>query len=119
MNDTTHDTVGLISILFIFVFALAVYIFTCYCFKRICEKTGHQPGILVWIPIVQIIPLLQVAGMAVWMIVLFLIPLVNLVVVVMMWAKICAARGKSPWLAVMLFIPFANLVFVPYLAFSE
>jgi hypothetical protein len=44
---------------------------------------------------------------------------VNVVVAVMMWAKICEARGKSPWLVVMLFIPFVNLVFVPYLAFSE
>jgi uncharacterized membrane protein YhaH (DUF805 family) len=68
---------------------------------------------------VNLIPLLQVAKMPVWMILLFLIPLVNLVVAVMMWAKICTARGKSPWLVIMIFIPLVNIAFVPYLAFSE
>jgi hypothetical protein len=123
MTETTQDTAGLVGslffLVFICVFALAFYVFGCYCLKRICEKTGHQPGILIWIPIVNIIPLLQVAGMALWMIVLFLIPFVNIIVGVMMWAKICTARGKSPWLVIMIFIPLVNLVFVPYLAFSE
>jgi hypothetical protein len=68
---------------------------------------------------VQLIPLLEIAGMAIWMIVLFFIPFVNLVVLVMLWAKICIARGKSPWLVILLFIPIANIVFIPYLAFSE
>ena len=111
--------IGIIAILFIVVFAIGIYLFSAYCCKRICEKAGHNPGILIWIPIVQLIPLLQVAGMATWMIVLFFIPLANLVVLVMMWAKICTARGKSPWLVTMLFIPILNLLFVPYLAFSE
>ena len=43
--------------------------------------------------------------MAAWMIVLLLIPIVNIVVFVIMWAKICEARGKSPWLVIMIFIP--------------
>jgi Ni/Fe-hydrogenase subunit HybB-like protein len=53
------------------------------------------------------------------MVILLLIPLVNVVVGVMMWAKICIARKKSPWLVILMFVPIANLVFVPYLAFSE
>jgi hypothetical protein len=74
---------------------------------------------LIWLPIVQLIPLLQVAGMALWMILLFLIPFVNLVVIIMMWAKICEARGKSPWLVILMFVPIVNIIFIPYLAFSE
>ena len=68
----------------------------------------------------NLIPLLQVAKMPVWMIILFLVPLVNLVVVgIMMWVKICQARGKSGWLVILMFIPIANSIFIPYLAFSE
>jgi uncharacterized membrane protein YhaH (DUF805 family) len=74
---------------------------------------------LVWIPIVQLIPLLQAARMQVWMILLFLIPIVNIVVGIVMWVKICVARGKSGWLVILLFIPIVNLIFIPYLAFSE
>jgi len=110
---------GLVGILIVLAFALGLYIFFCYCLKRICEKAGRNPGALIWIPIVQIVPLLEVAGMAVWMIILFFIPIVNLVVGIIMWVKICEARGKSPALVILAFIPVVNLAFLPYLAFSE
>ena len=104
---------------FALLIALALYLFFCFCGKRICQKAGRDPGALIWIPILQLIPLLQAAGMAAWMIVLFLIPLVNLVLGVMMWAKICVALGKSPWLVILMFVPLVNLVFIPYLAFAD
>jgi uncharacterized membrane protein YhaH (DUF805 family) len=118
-NDAVAAGVSIVVVLVALLVSIGLYIFTCYCFKRICEKCGKNPGILIWIPIVQLIPLLEVAGMAVWMIILLLIPIVNIVVGVMMWAKICQARGKSPWLVIMAFIPFVNIFFIPYLAFSE
>jgi Family of unknown function (DUF5684) len=118
-QDAAATGLGLVMVLFVLAVGLAFYVFFSYCFKRICEKTGHNPGILIWIPIVQFIPLLRVAGMAEWMIILLLIPIANIVVMVMMWAKICTARGKSPWLVIMLFIPIVDIAFLPYLAFSE
>ena len=118
-NSALATGVGIVVMLFIIALVLAFYVFMCYCYKRICEKTGRKPGALIWIPIVHFIPLLQVAGMAEWMVILVLIPIVNIVVFVMMWAKICTALGKSPWLVIMIFVPLVNLVFVPYLAFSE
>lgn len=123
MEESTSQAawagLGIAMFLVILVVSLALYIFYCYCCKRICEKTGKDPGILIWIPIVNLIPLLQVAGLPVWLIILFFIPIANLVVAVMMWAKICTARGKSPWLVIMIFIPILNLIFIPYLAFSD
>lgn len=118
-NDAVASGASVLVILFTLAIALALYLFMCYCCKRICEKCGKDPGILIWIPIAQLVPMLQVAGMAIWMIVLFFIPIVNLVVGIMMWAKICQARGKSPWLVIMVFIPVVNIFFIPYLAFSE
>jgi len=110
---------GLGLILFLLLIGLALYVFSCFCYKRICEKCAVSPGVLIWIPIAQIIPLLQVAKMPAWMIILLLIPIVNLVIIIMMWAKICVALGKSGWLVILLFIPIANVIFIPYLAFSE
>ena len=118
-SDAMAAGVGIAMILGLLVFALVLYVFVCYCYKRICEKCGDTPGVLIWIPIAQCIPLLRVAKMELWMIILLLIPIVNIVIFVMMWAKICTARGKSPWLVILLFIPFVNIVFIPYLAFSE
>ena len=53
------------------------------------------------------------------MIILMLIPLVNIVVGIMMWVKICVARGKSGWLVLLFIVPIANIILIPYLAFSE
>ena len=110
---------GIVAVLVLLVISLAFYVFFCFCCKRICEKCGKDPGVLIWIPIVNLVPLLELAGLPVWMIILFFIPLVNIVMGVLMWAKICVARGKSGWLVVLMFVPIANLVFIPYLAFSE
>jgi len=123
MSENNSEMIGagmsIVAILLTLCFALAIYVFFCFCCKKICEKCGVTPGVLIWIPIVNLIPLLQVAKLPVWMIILFLIPLANLVVAVMMWAKICSARGKSPWLVILMFVPILNLAFVPYLAFAD
>ncbi|MGD0208039.1 MAG: DUF5684 domain-containing protein [Verrucomicrobiota bacterium] len=123
MNDNASSAagtaMGLGLVLFVLLISLAFYVFYCFCAKRICEKCGVNPGILIWIPIANLVPLLQVAKMPIWMIILFLVPIINLIVAIMMWVKICQARGKSGWLVILLIIPIANLIFLPYLAFSE
>ena len=110
---------GLIVLLFVLAISLAFYVFYSYCFMRICKKTGHEPGALVWIPLVQFIPLLRVAGWPAWYLLSIFLPPVFVVVHIWMWVKICQARGKSGWMVLMLLVPVVNLVFVPYLAFSE
>jgi hypothetical protein len=121
MNETATNAaaagLGLAALGSICLIGLALYLFTCFCLKRICEKSKVEPGILIWIPIAQFIPLLQVAGMAAWMLILFFIPFVNFIIGIMMWAKICSARGKSALLVIgVILLP---IVFIPYLAFSE
>lgn len=109
--------VGLAILLVGLCVGLAVYVFFCFCGKKICEKCGVTPGVLIWIPIVQLIPLLQVAKMPVWMIILFFIPIVGFIVGIIMWAKICAARGKNQLLVIgVILLP---IVFIPYLAFAD
>jgi hypothetical protein len=98
--------------------ALGGYLFSCYCFKRICEKAGEAPGAMVWIPIVQCLPLLKAAQLPAWMLILLLIPLVNIVLMVIVWARICAVLGRNPFLAAVLLVPVVNFLLIPYLAFS-
>lgn len=100
-------------------FSLVVYAFCCFCFKRICEKAGHEPGILIWVPIGQLIPLLTAAKLPMWLIVLFLIPLVNIVAVVILYWKLCEARSKPGALGLLILVPVANLGLILYLAFAD
>jgi hypothetical protein len=103
----------------VFVVLPVIYFIWCYCLKRIVEKCGLEPGFLIWVPILNVIRLLQAAGLSEWLLILLLIPGVNFFVGLYIWVKICQARGKSGWLVVIILIPLVNIFFVPYLAFSE
>jgi len=98
---------------------LAGYLFFCYCLKLICEKAGHRPGGLVWIPILQMIPMLQAAGMSGWWLLAFLVPGLNLVAHILWSIKIVQARRKNLWVSLLLILPVTNLAAFLYLAFSS
>lgn len=101
-----------------FLVAVALYLFFSYCLKLICEKGNEDPGILVWIPILQVLPTLKVAGLHPATILLYLIPIVNVVFMVVHWWKVCDALGRPPFLALMLLVPLLNALFFPLLAFT-
>lgn len=120
MNSTaTPPGTEPVAILIALGIALLIWILFCYCLKRICEKCGTEPGLLIWIPVLNIFPMLEAAGLSGWLFIVFLIPFVNFIMGLVMWAKICKARGKSVWLILLIFVPIVNIFFIPYLAFSE
>ena len=94
------------------------YFIFCYCSMLICKKAGHEPGFLVWIPVLQTFPLLKAAKMSCWCFLLLLLPVISIVVGVLWCVKICQALGKSVWLAVLLLLPLTNVLTFLYLAFS-
>ncbi len=95
-----------------------VYIFVSTCFWLICRKTHNSPGPLVWVPVLQLIPLLRAANMPrVWFFAYF-IPVLNIIAQIVWCVKIVKSRGKSPWVAFMLLLPVTNFFAFLYLAFS-
>ena len=74
---------------------LAIYLFHCLCCSRICKKAGSEPGILVWIPVLQLFPLLRAAGMSGWWFLAFFVPVLNLIAQILWCFKIADARGKT------------------------
>ncbi len=98
--------------------AIGLFVFFSYCLQAICEKVNHDPGVLIWIPFVQLIPMAQVAGINPLLLLLYFIPFVNIAFMLYHWAKVCIAIGKSPWLVIMMLIPLVNLAFLPLLAFT-
>ncbi len=95
------------------------YLFFCYCNKMICCRAHTAPGFLVWVPVLQIIPLLRAARMPrIWFIA-FLVPVVNLLAQLVWYVKIVRARGKSPLLVLWLVLPFTSPFAFLYLAFSQ
>ncbi len=94
------------------------HLFFSFCCKSICEKTGMATGAAIWVPILQIIPMLQAAGMSPMWFLAFFIPGLNLIAQIIWSFKIVQARGKAPVVAVGLILPITNVLSFLYLAFS-
>lgn len=110
---------SLFALALVLFFALAVHLFFSFCLKRICEKCGHEPGILIWIPLANLVPQLTAAKLPIWMIVLFFIPFVNIGAIVFLFWKLCEARGKAGALGLLMLVPLANIGLILYLAFAD
>ncbi len=110
MNQTT--VAGML------VAGFVIYLFFCYCSLLICRRTGNEAGILIWIPGLQMFPLLRAAGMSGWWFILLLLPFLNLVASIVWCLKIAQACGKSALVGILLMLPLVGLFAYLYLAFS-
>lgn len=98
---------------------LAFWLFFCWCAKLICEKAGSPPGFLIWVPVLQMLPLLRAAGMSGWWLLGFLVPVVNIVAQILWSLNIAKARGKGLLTGILLILPVTNIFAFLYLAFSS
>jgi hypothetical protein len=98
---------------------LFLYLLYCYCNSLICRKAGGRPGLLIWVPVLQIFPMLRAAGMSGWWFLVFCLPVLNLLAQIVYSFKIVQARSKSVWVAVLLLLPVTSLFAFVYLAFSS
>ena len=98
---------------------LVFYLFFCYCCSQICLKATGSSSLLVWIPVLQAIPLFQAAGMSGWWLVACFVPGLNIVAQVLWCINIAKTRGKTIWVAILLILPVTNIFAFLYLAFSS
>jgi Family of unknown function (DUF5684) len=106
-------------LMFFLVFALAMYVYTALALSTIAEKTSTENGWLAWIPIANVILMLNIARKPIWWIVLCFIPLVNLVIFIIVWMGIAEARNKPNWWGVLMIVPVVSLIVPGYLAWSD
>ena len=106
-------------LMFFLVFALAMYVYVALALSTIAQKTNTENGWLAWIPIANVILMLNIARKPVWWIVLCLIPLVNLVIFIILWMAIAEARNKPSWWGVLMLVPVVSLIVPGYLAWSD
>ena len=101
-----------------FVVLVIAYFWTAIPLFAIGKKLGRDDAWWAWIPIVNIVLMCRIAGKPDWWVVLFFIPLVNIVVSVLCWVGIASACDKPDWLGILMLVPVANLVIPFYLAFG-
>jgi len=108
---------GLLVIFCIFI--LVMYVYHALALQTIATKTNTENGWFAWIPIINVILMLNIAKKPVWWIILCLIPLVNIVIFIIVWMGIAEARNKPNWWGILLIVPVANLIVPGYLAWSD
>ena len=121
----TATTAGLFGVIMAamvaqFLIWLVVYAYMALCLQFIAKKTNTPNGWMAWIPIANIILMLQIAKLPLWYIVLFLIPIANIVVAFIVWIKILEVMGKPTWWVILIMlVPVVNFIILGILAFSK
>lgn len=105
--------------LFMLLFLVIVYVYMAVCLMKMARKTNTPNAWMAWIPILNIILMVQVAKKPLWWIILFFIPFVNIVFTILLWMAIAKELGKPEWLGILMIVPVANFIVPGYLAFSK
>lgn len=112
MDEGTGMGLGIIGM----VVYLAFIVFLVVSMWKVFAKAG-EPGWAILIPIYNAYVYLKIAGKPWWWLLLFLIPLVNLIIMIIATLAFAKAFGKGVGFAIgMIFLGF---IFYPILAFGD
>lgn len=100
----------------IIVVLLAIMVFMIVCMWKVFVKAG-QPGWACIVPIYNLVVLLQIVNKPVWWIILMLIPIVNFVILIIIYHRLSLSFGKGGGFTLGLI--FLNIIFWAILAFDN
>ncbi len=115
MQDTLSPTTGMPGPVFWLVWC-AVIIFEFAAMWKVFEKAG-KPGWAAIIPIYNAIVIIQIARKPTWWFLLYLIPLVNIVIAVIVMHNVARNFGKG--VGFTLGLIFLGFIFFPLLAWGD
>lgn len=101
------------------VFGLAMYVYFALALSTIATKTHTENAWLAWIPIANIVLMLNIAKKPIWWIILFFVPLVSIVIAIIVFMAIAEARGKPSWWGILMIVPVVNFIVPGYLAWAD
>ena len=107
---------GMLMIVFIIV-PILLYLFICFCIFRIAKKLDVPAPWLAFIPIIQMLTIVNCAGKPGWWLILMLIPVVNLVIAIIASIAFAEKFGKGAGFGVGLAL--LSIIFFPILAFTD
>lgn len=109
---------GAMMLLFV-VIGGGFYVYYSLALQTIAKKTSTENPWLAWIPIANIILMLNIAKKPLWWLLLCLIPVVNIVIFIIVWMGIAEAVKKPNWWGILLIVPLVNIIVPGYLAWAN
>ncbi len=110
--------VGIMMVVFFLIFA-ALYVYFALAFSTIAKKTNTPNAWWAWVPILNIVLLVNIAKKPVWWVILFFVPIVSIVVAIIVMMAVAEARGKPNWWGILMIVPVVNLIVPGYLAWVD
>ena len=107
---------GLAILIPLIIFGVAIFILEIVALWFTLEKAG-EPGWAAIIPVYNWLEVIKIAGKPWWFILLFLIPVVNVVVYIVVLHGVSKNFGKGGWFTVGLF--FFRFIFLAILGFGN
>jgi uncharacterized membrane protein len=105
--------------IFFLIVGVAAYVYTSLALQTIAKKTNTENAWWAWVPILNIVLMLNIAKKPIWWFILCLIPFVNIIIIIIVWMAIAEARGKPSWWGILLIIPVVNIIVPGYLAWAD
>jgi hypothetical protein len=115
-SDGSMLAVLITGVIQLVIFAVA-YIYFSYTTMVIANKTGTQGAWMAWVPIANMILMLNIAEKPIWWIIMFFIPFVNVIFAVLLYMAIAEKCGKPSWVGILIIVPVVNFFVPAYLAF--
>jgi len=109
---------GAFLLVFFLIFA-AIYVYFALAFSTIAKKTNTPNPWWAWVPVLNILLMLNIAKKPMWWIVLFFIPIVSIVIAIIVMMGVAEARGKPNWWGILMIVPVVNIIVPGYLAWAD
>lgn len=117
-QDDAAAAAGMAGIaMFQLIFAIGGYVLMAIALMTIANKTGTPNAWMAWVPIANLVLMIQIAELELWWILVVIVTcgLAGIYV----WMKIAEKRGKPGWVGILTIVPCIGF-FVPlYIAFSD
>ena len=98
--------------------AVLVYGLVSFPLMKIGRIIAHDEW-MAWVPILQLVLLLRMTERSNWALLVFFIPIANLVLLASIFMEICDMLHRPTWYGVLILVPGVNILLLWYLAYAE
>ena len=116
VSDTNGKKLPLWIMIVLFVF---VYAFNCFPMMKIAQRLEMEESWWAWVPILNIFLPFRMAERPLWWALLILVPIVNLILIVIVFLDIVRRRNQPGWHLVFWLLPLTSSFYPYYLAFCK
>lgn len=95
------------------------YIIAAACVQRIAKKLKVSKGWMAWVPFLNWYLACKLAGAKGWSVIVWLIPIVNLIWIILIWRRILGRLGRKRWPALFVLLPLLSLLVIGYAVLSK